>query len=290
MMMFGDIIHASGNLYVGLELKGLASFRIRSGKVMSKENLLCPNCKTESGIEQLKLTYKVCPSCGYHFPMGAYERIEITIDEGTFVEYDIGLETIDPLGFPEYMDKIRKDQELTGLSEAIVTGEGLINGYPVIIGVTDYRFRMGSMASVLGEKVVRSIERAMEKRLPVIMFSSSGGGARMQEGMLSLMQMAKTSAACKRLRQSGLLYVNVLSYMSFAGVMASFASLGNIIIAEPGTKIGFTGERGRSSIKQQLPENFQSAEFVIERGMIDMIVKRKDMKAVLADLLDFFSN
>jgi len=171
----------------------------------------------------------------------------------------------------------------------VVTGEGLIDGLPAVIGVTDYRFRMGSMGAVLGEKITKCIELAMEKRLPVVIFSSSGGGARMQEGMLSLMQMAKTSAACMKLRKAGLLYLDVLSYRSFAGVMASFAGLGDIIIAEPGTRIGFTGERGRASINQKLPEGFQKAEFMIERGMIDMIVQRKDMKAVLADLLDFFS-
>jgi len=145
------------------------------------------------------------------------------------------------------------------------------------------------MASVFGEKVVRAIERAINKRLPVIIISSSGGGARMQEGMLSLMQMAKTSSACMKLHQAKLLYIDVLSYQSFAGVMASFAALGHIIIAEPGTRVGFTGERGRSSIRQNLPEGFQTAEFVIKKGMIDMIVQRKDLKSVLADLLDFFS-
>jgi len=250
----------------------------------------CPGCGNDISKEQLELTNKVCPHCNYHYPLGADERIKITIDEGTFMEYDTDIETINPLDFPEYDDKLIKDKELTGLSEAVITGEGSILGYPLAIGVTDYRFRMGSMASVLGEKIVRCIERAIDKRLPVVIFSSSGGGARMQEGMLSLMQMAKTSAACKKLNRSGLLYVNVLSYMSFAGVMASFASLGNIIVAEPKTHIGFTGERGRSSIKQQLPEDFQTAEFVIKRGMIDMIVQRKDMRAVLADLLDFFKD
>ena len=214
---------------------------------------------------------------------------ELIIDSDTFVEYDADLETLDPLGFPRYSSKLEKDKNLTGLKESVVTGEGEIVGCPVAIGVTDYRFRMGSMGSVLGEKLVRCAERAMEKKLPVIIFSSSGGGARMQEGMVSLMQMAKTSAACMKLKKAGLLYMNVLSFQSFAGVMASFAGLGDIIIAEPGTRIGFTGERGRSSIRQELPEGFQTAEFMIERGMIDMIVQRRDMKSVLADLLGFFS-
>jgi acetyl-CoA carboxylase carboxyl transferase subunit beta len=249
----------------------------------------CPVCQTASSKEELARTYKVCPECNYHYPMGAQERIKLIMDAGTFIEYDAEMESTDPLNFPQYGEKLAKDKDLTGLRESVVTGEGLIDGYPTIVGVTDYRFRMGSMASVLGEKITRCIERAIEKRLPVVIFSSSGGGARMQEGMLSLMQMAKTSAACMRLRKAGLLYVDVLSYASFAGVMASFAGLGNIIIAEPGTRIGFTGERGRSSIKEKLPEGFQKAEFMIERGMIDMVVQRKDMKAVLADLLDFFS-
>jgi acetyl-CoA carboxylase carboxyl transferase subunit beta len=249
----------------------------------------CPSCGIETSKEDLVITYKVCPNCNYHYPIGADERIRLLIDEGTFIEYDAELESSNPLGFPDYEDKLLKDKELTGLKEAVLTGEGNICGYPVAIGVTDYRFRMGSMASVFGEKVVRCIEYAIEKRLPVIIVSSSGGGARMQEGMLSLMQMAKTSSACMKLKQAKLLYIDVLSYQSFAGVMASFASLGHIIIAEPGTKVGFTGERGRSSIKQDLPEGFQTAEFVMQKGMIDMVVQRKDLKAVLADLLDFFS-
>jgi len=249
----------------------------------------CPVCGEMVSVEELALAYEVCPKCSYHYPIGAQERIELIVDTGTFVEYDAEMETNDPLGFPQYDEKLAKDRNTTGLRESIITGEGVIGGYPAAIGVTDYRFRMGSMGSVLGEKLVRCMEKAMEKKIPVIVFSSSGGGARMQEGMVSLMQMAKTSAACMKLRKAGLLYVNVLSYQSFAGVMASFAALGDIIIAEPDTRIGFTGERGRSSIKQELPEGFQTAEFMIDRGMIDMVVQRKEMKAVLADLLDFFS-
>ncbi len=238
--------------------------------------------------EELALEYEVCPKCNYHYPIGAQERVELIVDAGTFVEHDAEMETTNPLDFPQYYRKLEKDKNLTGLKESVVTGEGVIGGYQVMMGITDYRFRVGSMGSVLGEKLVRCMERAMEKELPVVIFSSSGGGARMQEGMVSLMQMAKTSAACMKLKKAGLLYINVLSFQSFAGVMASFAGLGSILIAEPGTRIGFTGERGRSSIKQELPEGFQTAEFMIERGMIDMIVERKNMKAVLADLLDFF--
>lgn len=248
----------------------------------------CPVCGVEASKEELVRTHKVCPECNYHYPMGVQERIELIIDAGTFVEYDADMESNDPLNFPGYLEKLTKDKAATGLKESAVAGEGFIDGYPTTISITDYRFRMGSMGSVLGEKIVRCAESAIEKRLPVVIFSSSGGGARMQEGMLSLMQMAKTSAACMKLRKAGLLYINVLSFQSFAGVMASFAGLGNIIIAEPGTRIGFTGERGRASIKQELPEGFQRAEFMIERGMIDMIVQRKDMKTALADLLDFF--
>jgi len=249
----------------------------------------CPNCGTESSKEKLALTYKVCPKCNYHYPMGSDERIKLIIDKGTFIEYDADLESSNPLDFPEYDEKLAKDKAVTGLKEAVMTGEGKIFGYPTAFGVTDYRFRMGSMASIFGEKIVRCIEQAIEKRLPVIIFSSSGGGARMQEGMLSLMQMAKTSAACMKLQKNGLLYIVVLASQSFAGVMASFASLGHIIIAEPGTRVGFTGERGRSSIRQELPEGFQTAEFMIERGMLDMVVQRKDLKKTLADLLKFFS-
>jgi len=253
------------------------------------KNSICPNCGAEATKSELELTYKVCPKCDYHYPMASDERIKMIIDNGTFIEYDADLESSNPLNFPEYDEKLAKDKMLTGLKEAVVTGEGKINGYPTAFGVTDYRFRMGSMASVFGEKIVRCIERAIEKRFPVIIFSSSGGGARMQEGMLSLMQMAKTSAACMKLKEEGLLYIVVLASQSFAGVMASFASLGHIIIAEPGTRVGFTGERGRSSIRQELPEGFQTAEFMIERGMLDMVVHRKDLKKTLADLLKFFS-
>ena len=253
------------------------------------EKSKCPACGLLADKTELARTYKVCPGCNYHHPIGAQERIELVMDSGTFAEYDANIESADPLDFPEYPEKLERDRRLTGLKEAAVTGEGLIDGHPAVIGITDYRFRRGTMASVLGEKITRCIECAIEKELPVVIFSSSGGGARMQEGMLSLMQMAKTSAACMRLRKAGLFYVNVLSFQSFAGVMASFAGLGDIIIAEPGTRIGFTGERGRSSIKQELPEGFQTAEFMIERGMIDMVVQRKELKSVLSDLLDFFS-
>ena len=253
------------------------------------KNSVCPCCGIEVNSEELEHTQKVCPKCNYHYPIGADERVKLLIDEGTFVEYDADLESTNPLNFPEYEDKLIKDKKLTGLKEAVVTGEGSICGLPTMIGVTDYRFRMGSMASVFGEKITRCVERALEKRLPVILISSSGGGARMQEGLISLMQMAKTSAACMKLHKAGLLYVDVLSYQSFAGVMASFATLGHIIIAEPGTKVGFTGERGRASVKQNLPEGFQTAEFMVERGVLDMIVQRKDLKTTLADLLDFFS-
>jgi len=250
---------------------------------------VCRGCGIEIEIEELVYTYKVCLNCNYHYPIGADERIRFLMDEGTFVEYDSEMESSNPLNFPEYEDKLIKDKKLTGLKEAVITGEGLICGRPTTIGITDYRFRMGSMASVFGEKVTRCAEHALEKRLPMIIVSSSGGGARMQEGLISLMQMVKTSAACMRLKQEGLLYVDVLSYQSFAGVMASFATLGHIIIAEPGTRVGFTGERGRASVKQNLPNGFQTAEFMVERGMIDMIVQRKDLKTRLANLLDFFS-
>ncbi len=255
----------------------------------SSEKIECPECGFAVSREELAQTCKVCPKCNYHYPLGAQERIKLILDSDTFVEYDADMESANPLNFPDYFDKIQKDKAMTGLKEAALTGEGTIDGNPTVIGITDYRFRMGSMASVVGEKITRCIERGIEKSLPVIIFSSSGGGARMQEGMLSLMQMAKTSAACMKLKKAGLLYVTVLSYRSFAGVMASFAALGNIIIAEPGAWIGFTGERGRSSIRQELPDGFQRAPFMIERGMIDMIVERKDMKAVLTEILEFFS-
>nr|WP_300005502.1 acetyl-CoA carboxylase, carboxyltransferase subunit beta [Tissierella sp.] len=217
--------------------------------------------------------------------MGARERIRDIIDEETFIEYDKGIKTINPLEFPDYQEKIAKAQENSGETEAVITGEGDIDGKRSVICVMNPKFMMGSMGSVVGEKITRAIEKAEEKRLPIIIFTASGG-ARMQEGILSLMQMAKTSAALGRLKEKKLPYIAVLTDPTTGGVTASFAMLGDIIISEPNTLICFAGPRViEQTIKQSLPEGFQRAEFLLKKGFIDMIVDRGDLKAMLAHIL-----
>lgn len=246
----------------------------------------CDTCGTLTYVKELEKNEKVCPKCGYHFPLSAPERISLTVDEGTFVEYDTHLRTADPLGFPDYPQKVASDMKKTNLTEAVVTGEGTIGGHPVVIGVMDARFRMGSMGSVVGEKIARAIERATEKSYPLILFSASGG-ARMQEGVLSLMQMAKTSAALERFNRSRGLYISVMTHPTTGGVSASFASLGDINIAEPGALIGFTGPRViEQTIRQKLPDDFQTAEFLLEHGQLDMVVHRHRLVDTLQQLLD----
>lgn len=217
--------------------------------------------------------------------LGARDRINEIIDEGTFVEFDMDLKTVNPLEFPDYSDKISSATEYSNEDEAVITGEGKINGNSCVISVMDPNFMMGSMGSVVGEKITRAIEKAIQRRLPVIIFSASGG-ARMQEGLISLMQMAKTSAAIARLNEEGLLYISVLTDPTTGGVIASFAMLGDIIIAEPGAHIGFAGPRViEQTIRQKLPEGFQRAEFLKEKGFVDKIVARDDMKKVISKIL-----
>lgn len=246
----------------------------------------CKKCSELLISRELEKNLKTCPRCGYHFPMSAQERIAATLDEGRLTEYDQGLTTIDPLQFEDYPAKVELAQQATGLAEAVVTGEGAIEGHPVVFGVMDSRFIMGSMGSVVGEKIARAIERAIEKRYPVVLFSASGG-ARMQEGIFSLMQMAKTSAALKKLGDQKLPFVSVLTHPTTGGVSASFASLGDVNIAEPGALIGFAGRRViEQTIRQKLPDDFQTAEFLLKHGMIDRVVPRKEMKQMLAKILD----
>ena len=217
------------------------------------------------------------------------KRIEDILDKDTFLEYDLNLESSNPLDFPDYSEKIEKAVEASRENEAVITGEGRINGEKAVICVMNPSFMMGSMGSVVGEKITRAIENALEKRLPVIIFCASGG-ARMQEGILSLMQMAKTSAALGRLADEGILYISVLTDPTTGGVTASFAMLGDIIIAEPGALIGFAGPRViEQTIKQKLPEGFQRAEHLLEKGFIDMIVKTEDMKTRLSQVLKLHS-
>lgn len=217
------------------------------------------------------------------------ERIKELIDDDTFIEYDLDLETSNPLDFPDYNEKIKSAKEVSKENEAVITGQGEIDGNQVIICVMNPSFMMGSMGSVVGEKITRAIERSLEKRVPIVIFAASGG-ARMQEGILSLMQMAKTSAALGRLSEEGILYIAVLTNPTTGGVTASFAMLGDIIIAEPGALIGFAGPRViEQTIKQNLPEGFQRAEFLLEKGFIDKIVKRQDMKKFLSQVLKLHS-
>jgi acetyl-CoA carboxylase carboxyl transferase subunit beta len=231
---------------------------------------------------------KVCPRCGYHERIGAWERLKITVDEDSFVDWDADLQPADPLNFPEYADKVRRDQERTGLKDAALTGKARIEGMPVAIGITDFNFMGGSMGSVVGEKIARLMERAMDEKLPVFIIIGSGGGARMQEGILSLMQMGKTSAVCGRLHEARLPYIALLTD-SMAGVHASFGSLADIILAEPGALVGFTGPRViELSLKIKVPIEHRQAEFQFEHGHIDIIVQRKQVRPVVAKLLRFW--
>jgi acetyl-CoA carboxylase carboxyl transferase subunit beta len=245
----------------------------------------CPQCGGRRREEDLDLTLKVCPDCNYHYPLSAGERLWITADEDSFQEFDAGMTTVDPLAFPGYEEKIAIAQEETCLKEAVVTGQATINGQPVVLGVMEGHFMMGSMGSVVGEKIARAFEQGLERSLPVIIFTASGG-ARMQEGMYSLMQMAKTSAAAARFAKAGLLYISVLTHPTTGGVTASFATLGDVILTEPGTLVCFTGPRViEQTIKQKLPEGFQQAEFLLSHGMIDRIVHRQELKDFLSKLV-----
>lgn len=245
----------------------------------------CNNCKEILYKEDVKKNFSICPNCGKYFRISSRRRIKQIIDEGTFEELDENMQTSDMLNFEGYKSKIKVLQEKTKINEAIKTGIGRINGEKVAIGVMDSNFFMGSMGSVVGEKICKLVERAIQDELPVVLFCVSGG-ARMQEGMISLMQMAKTSAAISKLDEKGLLYISVLTDPTTGGVTASFASLGDIILAEPGALIGFAGPRViEQTIKQKLPEGFQSAEFLLEHGFIDKIVERKEMKQTIYEIL-----
>lgn len=246
----------------------------------------CNQCGSITLTKEVEKNLKVCPNCQFHFPMNAFERLHAILDEGHFTEYDNDLISVDPLSFPDYLDKVEKDMEKTDLNEAVLTGEGTIDGHPVVIGVMDSRFRMGSMGSVVGEKIFRAIEQAIAKKYPFILFSASGG-ARMQEGVLSLMQMAKTSAALSKLSENKGLFISVMTNPTTGGVSASFASLGDYNLAEPGALIGFAGRRIiEQTIRQELPKNFQTAEFLLEHGQLDMVVHRKELRGVLSTILD----
>lgn len=257
----------------------------KASDMMVGKWIKCDNCKEILYKEDVKNNYSVCPNCNKHFRLSSRRRIAQIIDEGTFEETDSNLHTTDPIKFEGYMQKIKLLEEKTKIKEAVKTGIGKINGINVAIAVMDANFLMGSMGEVVGEKITRLIEKAIEKHLPLIIFCASGG-ARMQEGMVSLMQMAKTSAALSKLNKAGLLYISVLTDPTTGGVTASFASLGDIILAEPKALIGFAGPRViEQTINQKLPEGFQRAEFLLEHGFVDRIVERKDMKEELYKIL-----
>jgi len=246
----------------------------------------CVRCNEILLGKELDKNYRVCGKCGFHFRLSAYERIKMTLDEGSFVETCRDIFPINPFNLAEYDAKLASARKSSGLIEAVVTGEGTIEKFPVVIVVMDSNYMMGSMGCVVGEKIARAAEHAVAGRKPLIIFSASGG-ARMQEGILSLMQMAKTVAALTRLEEAGLLYISVLTDPTTGGVSASYAALGDIVIAEPGALIGFTGQRViEQTIRQKLPEGFQRAEFYEQHGFVDRVVPRPEMKSTLAKILE----
>ena len=251
----------------------------------------CPGCQQTIFRKEAEKRLGVCPECDYHWYVPALQRIVQVLDDGTFEEWDANLEPTDPLGFVDkkpYAQRLASEQQRTGLRDAAVVGTGMIRARRVAFAVTDSSFIMGSMGSVVGEKLTRTIERATEQQLPLIIISGSGGGARMHEGMLSLMQMAKVSAALARLDTAGGLFISVLTNPTMGGVAASFASLGDVVFAEPKALIGFAGPRTiKATIRIELPKGFQTSEFLLEHGFIDRIVRRQDLKSEIARTIDY---
>ncbi|MDR0845922.1 MAG: acetyl-CoA carboxylase, carboxyltransferase subunit beta [Lactobacillales bacterium] len=248
----------------------------------------CPGCKRTLYMKEIG-SLRVCPHCGYSFRITARRRLKYTVDTGSFEEWDTDLTTRDPLNFPGYAEKVAQNKEKTGDSEAVLTGRATIDGHPLVIAVMNPNFLMGSLNTIVGEKITRAFERATELHLPVVVFTASGG-ARMQEGIFSLMQMAKTSAAVKKHSNAGLLYVTVLTDPTTGGVTASFAMEGDIILAEPKALIGFAGRRViESTIRQKLPDEFQKAEFLQDVGFVDAIVERAKLRDELGNILAIHS-
>jgi acetyl-CoA carboxylase carboxyl transferase subunit beta len=251
----------------------------------------CPGCRATIFRKEAEKRLGVCPECEYHWYVPARQRIAQVLDEGTFEEWDADLQSADPLGFVDkipYPQRLEEEQQRTGLREAAVVGAGMIRGRRVAFGVTDSAFIMGSMGSVVGEKLTRTAERATQQQLPLIIISGSGGGARMHEGLLSLMQMAKVSAALARHDTAGGLFISVLTNPTMGGVAASFASLGDVVFAEPRALIGFAGPRTiKATIRIDLPKGFQTSEFLLEHGFIDRIVSRRDLQSELARTIDY---
>ncbi len=245
----------------------------------------CPRCQSVIYMDEFEKRKKTCPTCNYHARLTAKERLEITADKDSFKPLDENMTSVNPISFPEYEKKVKALSDLTGLKDAVITGVCTIRGYRAVVGIMDSRFMMASMGSVVGEKIARAFEYATENKLPVILFTASGG-ARMQEGIISLMQMAKTAGAVKRHSDAGGLYITVLTDPTTGGVTASFASLGDIILAEPKVLIGFAGRRViQDTIKQKLPDDFQTAEFLLASGFVDAIADRRSMRKTLSNIL-----
>ncbi|MFD0827303.1 acetyl-CoA carboxylase, carboxyltransferase subunit beta [Neobacillus sp. M.A.Huq-85] len=246
----------------------------------------CPSCKKIMYTKELNKNLKVCIHCGHHFQMNSKERLESFLDEGSFEEINENMISKNPLNFPDYLEKLEKDREKSKLNEAVVTGIGTVNGHKIVVTIMDATFRMGSMGSVVGEKITLAIEKADELSVPFIIFTASGG-ARMQEGALSLMQMAKTSVALKRFSDNGGLIISMMTHPTTGGVSASFASLGDFNFAEPEALIGFAGRRViEQSIREELPEDFQTAEFLLKHGQLDAIISRLDLVDQITNILE----
>ncbi|MDX8046701.1 acetyl-CoA carboxylase, carboxyltransferase subunit beta [Gracilibacillus sp. S3-1-1] len=268
--------------------KKYASIPAEHGKKDVPQGLMkkCDGCKKIFYQKDLVKHLNVCPECGHHHRISAHQRIASLFDEGTFTEWDEDLVSENPLNFPEYEEKVEKDRNKTGLNEAVVTGEGQIHGRKAAVAIMDASFRMGSMGSVVGEKIARAIERARVQQIPIIIFTASGG-ARMQEGILSLMQMAKTSMAIQRLHKENGLFISIMTNPTTGGVSASFASIGDYNFAEPGALIGFAGRRIiEQTIREKLPKDFQTAEFQLNNGQVDKIIPREEMRDTLGTILE----
>ena len=273
------------NVFTRRREKLLALKSLRSGGPRSAPAPACPACGAEVPRGELHKNLYVCPRCGHHHAVSAYYRLSLILDPGTFRELDERLASADPLAFPGYAGKLADASRRTGLSEAVVTATGRIDGRRTAVGVLDSRFFMGSMSAAVGEKVTRLVEYAEKNRLPLILFSASGG-ARMQEGILSLMQMAKTAAALEHFSAAGGLYISVFTHPTTGGVTASFASLGDYMLAEPEALVGFAGPRVvEQTIGQPVPEGFQSAEYQLDHGFLDAVVPRRELRATLSRLL-----
>ncbi|WP_075620055.1 acetyl-CoA carboxylase, carboxyltransferase subunit beta [Paenisporosarcina indica] len=267
--------------------KKYATIPSKASKTDVPEGIMtkCPECKHIGLTKDLVNNKKVCIACNHHYKMTAYERVAIFLDEGSFQSMDDHLQTVNPLNFPGYTEKIKADSAKTGLNEAVLTGTGSLDGQKIVVAIMDAHFRMGSMGSVVGEKITRAVEEATKQGVPFIIFTASGG-ARMQEGVLSLMQMAKTSVALKRHSDKGHLFISILTHPTTGGVSASFASIGDINLAEPKALIGFAGRRViEQTVREKLPEDFQTAEFLLAHGQLDAVVHRLSMKETVSTLV-----